>query len=161
MKKLILDACCGGRMFWFDKKNPNVLYMDCRKEDKGFLEERPNFCVKPDKLGDFRDIDYPDESFKMVVWDPPHTKKRASRSIISKKYGDLDPSWREDLHKGFNECWRVLEDYGVLIFKWNENEIPLKEVLKQFHTTPLFGNKSPLKNKTHWLCFMKIPKVKK
>ena len=25
MKK-ILDACCGGRMFWFDKKHPNVLY---------------------------------------------------------------------------------------------------------------------------------------
>ncbi|NBJ75120.1 SAM-dependent methyltransferase, partial [Neglecta sp. X4] len=24
----ILDACCGGRMFWFDKQNPFVTYMD-------------------------------------------------------------------------------------------------------------------------------------
>jgi hypothetical protein len=22
MKKTILDACCGSRMFWFDKSNP-------------------------------------------------------------------------------------------------------------------------------------------
>ena len=26
----ILDACCGGRQFWFDKENPNVLFADCR-----------------------------------------------------------------------------------------------------------------------------------
>lgn len=28
--KLILDACCGSRMFWFDKHNPAVTYMDKR-----------------------------------------------------------------------------------------------------------------------------------
>lgn len=32
MGKKILDACCGSRMFWFDKKNPNVLFMDKRTE---------------------------------------------------------------------------------------------------------------------------------
>src|SRR4030067_1040132 len=26
----ILDACCGGRQFWFDKENPNVLFADWR-----------------------------------------------------------------------------------------------------------------------------------
>ena len=37
--KLILDACCGSRMFWFDKHNPNVLFVDKRSETvtaKGF-----------------------------------------------------------------------------------------------------------------------------
>lgn len=29
-KKIILDACCGSRMFWFDKKNPYVLFQDIR-----------------------------------------------------------------------------------------------------------------------------------
>ena len=24
-KKLILDACCGSKMFWFDKDNPELL----------------------------------------------------------------------------------------------------------------------------------------
>lgn len=32
MKNKILDACCGSRMFWFDKNNPNVLFMDKRNE---------------------------------------------------------------------------------------------------------------------------------
>lgn len=27
----ILDACCGSKMFWFDKENPNVTYMDIRR----------------------------------------------------------------------------------------------------------------------------------
>ena len=31
MKK-ILDVCCGGRSFWYDKKNENTIYMDIRKE---------------------------------------------------------------------------------------------------------------------------------
>lgn len=30
--KLILDACCGSRMFWFDKYNPLALFVDKRSE---------------------------------------------------------------------------------------------------------------------------------
>lgn len=26
--KIILDACCGSRMFWFDKHNPFALFVD-------------------------------------------------------------------------------------------------------------------------------------
>jgi len=26
--KLILDACCGSRMFWFDKAEPHTTYID-------------------------------------------------------------------------------------------------------------------------------------
>ncbi|EEI18916.1 hypothetical protein G8J22_01306 [Lentilactobacillus hilgardii] len=29
--KYILDAACGSRMFWFDKANPNVTFMDNRQ----------------------------------------------------------------------------------------------------------------------------------
>ena len=46
--KLILDACCGGRMFWFDKHHPDTMYVDIRKRDKGLCPERPEFCIKPD-----------------------------------------------------------------------------------------------------------------
>ena len=28
--KIILDACCGSRMFWFDKENPLTLFADIR-----------------------------------------------------------------------------------------------------------------------------------
>lgn len=27
----ILDACCGSKMFYFDKTNPNVTFMDIRR----------------------------------------------------------------------------------------------------------------------------------
>lgn len=29
--KRILDACCGFRMFWFNKNNSDVVFMDKRK----------------------------------------------------------------------------------------------------------------------------------
>ena len=119
-KKVILDACCGGRMFWFDKKHPHTLFTDIRKEDKGFIQARPNFEIRPDQIVDFRDMPFPDNSFKLVAWDPPHIKMRGNRCWAAQKYGSLDAdSWAQDLQKGFNECWRVLEDFGVLIFKWS------------------------------------------
>jgi len=31
-KKFILDACCGGKMFWFNKEHPNVMFADNRTE---------------------------------------------------------------------------------------------------------------------------------
>lgn len=31
-RKGVLDPCCGGRMMWFDKKNPNVVFGDQRSE---------------------------------------------------------------------------------------------------------------------------------
>lgn len=30
MEKTILDVCCGSRMFWFDKNNEKVVFMDKR-----------------------------------------------------------------------------------------------------------------------------------
>lgn len=49
MEKVVLDACCGGRMMWFDKKNPGVLYVDVRRGEKGFMKVRPSFEVVPNK----------------------------------------------------------------------------------------------------------------
>ena len=46
----------------------------------------------------------------------------------------------------------MLEPYGVLIFKWNEEQIKLSEILKLTDIKPLFGNK---RAKTHWLVFIK------
>lgn len=34
MNKQILDVCCGSKMFWFEKDNPNVEFCDIRKIDK-------------------------------------------------------------------------------------------------------------------------------
>jgi len=44
---------------------------------------------------------------------------------------------------------------GVLVFKWNETQVKLREVLALTPHAPLFGNTSGKKAGTHWLVFMK------
>ena len=67
----ILDACCGSRMFWFDKDNPNVTFMDIRDEEC-VLSDGQTVIVHPNVIGDFTQMPFPDKSFKLVVFDPPH-----------------------------------------------------------------------------------------
>ncbi|WP_330694381.1 SAM-dependent methyltransferase [Lachnoclostridium sp.] len=150
--KPILDACCGSRMFWFDKQNENVVFMDNRTLEDTLCDGR-SLEVKPDVVADFRNMPFEDKSFRLVVYDPPHLINAGESSWLAKKYGKLNTdTWRQDIKQGFKECMRVLEDNGVLIFKWNEDQIKLKEVLNAIGYKPLFGNK---KSKTHWLVFMK------
>ncbi len=151
MKKPILDACCGSRMFWFDKKNKNVVFMDNRELEESLCDDR-KLVVKPDILADFRNIPFEDNTFKLVVFDPPHLIKAGEKSWLAKKYGRLNDTWPTDIKQGFNECMRVLDTYGVLIFKWNEEQIKLNQILDAIGYEPLFGNK---RSKTHWLVFMK------
>ena len=158
MSKLILDACCGGRMFWFDKKQKDTLFVDRRvmqPEIVGHgIHQRTREC-SPDAVMDFRKLALEDNSFHLVVFDPPHLFL-GKNSHTAKVYGSLDKdTWREDLRAGFIECFRVLKPNGVLIFKWHEFNIPLKEILKLTEHKPLFGHKSGKAQMTHWVTFMK------
>lgn len=154
-KKYILDACCGGRMFWFNKEHPNTLYIDKRLREAGHESHRPNHKVVPDMLVDFRDMPFKDNQFKLVVFDPPHLIGTESSHML-KQYGWLEKdSWQKDIKEGFDECWRVLDNLGVLIFKWNEFSIKKKEILEVIGKEPLFGNHPRGKTNTHWLCYMK------
>lgn len=157
--KHILDACCGGKMFYFDKNDPRVLYMDCRELNTTLCDGR-QFKVKPDVIGDFTEMEFPDESFRMVVFDPPHLKytgsKKEAQNWQMVKYGYL-PShgWQNILRKGFAECFRVLETHGFLIFKWNETDIKVSEILRLTPYKPIFGHISGKRANTHWICFTK------
>lgn len=140
-------------MFWFDKKNNDVVFMDNRQLETELCDGR-KLVVNPDIVGDFRSIPFNDESFYLVVFDPPHLVKVGENSWLAKKYGKLEKeTWKQDIAAGFKECMRVLKVNGTLIFKWNEEQIKLKEVLKAIEHKPLFGNK---RAKTHWLVFMKM-----
>ncbi|MDU0328601.1 class I SAM-dependent methyltransferase [Paenibacillus sp. 3LSP] len=147
----ILDACCGSRMFWFDKEHEDVIYMDNRQLNDVLCDGR-TLNVNPDVIADFRNMPFEDNSFYLVVFDPPHLVKAGEESWLAKKYGKLDELWQFDIRQGFSECMRVLKPNGTLIFKWNEDQVSLKEVLEAIGYKPLFGNK---RSKTHWLVFMK------
>lgn len=126
--------------------------MDCRELEDTLCDGR-KLEIKPDIVADFRSIPFDDNTFSMVVFDPPHLLKAGENSWLAKKYGKLSDTWPQDLKQGFNECMRVLKPYGTLIFKWNEQQIKLSEILKCFSDKPIFGNK---RADTHWLVFMKV-----
>lgn len=153
-EKTILDACCGSRMFWFDKHNPNVTYVDIRNEQHELCDGR-KLEITPDVQADFRQLPFPDESFYMVVFDPPHLKHLGKSSWMAKKYGVLSETWEEDIRKGFQECMRVLKHHGTLIFKWNEDQIKIVELIHVIGATPLFGHTTRRNSSTVWMCFMK------
>lgn len=153
-EKRVLDPCCGSRMFWFDKANPVALYGDKRSERHVLCDGR-SLRIEPDLLMDFTDMPFPDGSFNLVVFDPPHLTRAGPKSWLSAKYGKLSGDWREDIRRGFSECFRVLSTNGTLIFKWSEIQILVSEILPLTDVAPLFGHPSGKKGGTHWIVFMK------
>ena len=165
MNKPILDATCGSRMIWFDKYCENALYMDNRQEQETAIwKSTKNDIVRylnvdPDIIADFTNMPFDDNSFHLVVFDPPHLVRIGDNAWMKKKYGRLPEDWPKLLHDGYTECMRVLKPYGTLIFKWPEVQIPTRKVIDAIGAEPLFGNRSGKAAKTHWMVFMKIPEV--
>ena len=158
--KKILDACCGSRMFWFDKNNPDVLFIDIRSEtviakDSSNKSGERVINIAPDIIGDFTDLPFDNNTFHMVVFDPPHLKTLGATSWMAKKYGKLNNDWQLVIAKGFDECMRVLKPNGSLIFKWNESEIKSSDVLSIIPYKHLFGHTTGRQAKTIWMAFMK------
>ena len=118
-EKTILDACCGSRMFWFNKEHHSVVFADIRYEDLDLNHGNRTCHIRPDKIHDFRKMDFPDNTFYHVVFDPPHLKGAGKTGYMAKKYGSLNSNWASDIKAGFDECMRVLKPNGTLIFKWN------------------------------------------
>jgi len=153
----VLDPACGGRMFYFNKDHPAVLFCDNRKFSGDLWRGIRPFLVQPDMLCDVTSLPFPDESFWHVVFDPPHLTHAGESSWIGKKYGKLPKNWPMFIKAGFDECWRVLKTNGTLVFKWNTERITVSEIITAIGREPLYGQKVVKKgNRTHWLCFVKI-----
>lgn len=152
--KEILDACCGSKMMWFDKENPNVLFADKRTETHTLCDGRV-LKIQPDIEIDFTNMPFENESFSLVVFDPPHLNKLGKNSWMAKKYGVLLPTWETDIKAGFDECMRVLKPNGTLIFKWNENQIKINKIIEVIGQKPLFGHPSGKHGQTIWMTFFK------
>lgn len=154
MTKPILDPCCGGRMFYFDREDPRVMFCDNRSVATTLCDGRA-FEVRPDRISDVTHLPFDDGAFPLVVFDPPHLSRAGDTGWQAIKYGKLPDDWKAWMTQAFGECWRVLADNGTLVFKWYEYRIKLAEVLKCAPCEPVFGNCRPASSKTHWLVFFK------
>lgn len=147
---------------WFDRRHPDVVFGDQRSEtitvtdrSHGNASGTRTLCIEPDVLMDFRALPYPDETFHLIAFDPPHLERAGPKSWLAAKYGRLSEDWRDDIRRGFSECFRVLKPNGTLVFKWNETQVRVSEVLALTPHAPLFGQVSGRGAMTHWLAFMK------
>ena len=161
-RRPVLDVTAGSRAMWFDKADQRAIFGDLRAESvtvadgsHGKPDGTRTLTVAPDARMDFRALPFRDETFRLVVFDPPHLVRAGSRSWLAVRYGRLADDWRSDLRAGFAECFRVLRPGGVLIFKWSEVQIPLSEVLALTPERPLFGHPSGKRAGTHWVTFMR------
>jgi len=132
---------------WFDKNNVDTVYIDKKKD------------VHPTIQASFEALPFPDETFHLVVFDPPHTNP-GQHGIFYKKFGALRASKVIPvLYRATRELFRVLKQNGVLIFKWNTHDKPLNRILSCFPVPPLFGQKTAYQTKhsssTWWVTFLK------
>lgn len=157
----ILDACCGSKMFWFNKNEPHTTYIDNR-EETGEVKDREyirTVQISPDIVADFRNIPFDDDTFDLVIFDPPHLIRAGENSWLKMKYGILPESdWQSYIKKGFDECMRVLKPTGTLLFKWSNNQIEFNQVFKAIGRKPILGDR---RGETRWSVFIKKSKISK
>ena len=164
--KMILDVTCGDRQIWFQKNEPHTTYCDIRREDhEGYFGKALNkngkqkyrhLVINPDIQCSFTDLPFKNETFNLVVFDPPHICNLSENAWLRKSYGSLDGDWKPMIHDGFVECMRVLKVGGVLVFKWSDVSVSTRDILNVIGHEPLFGHRSGKKMNTHWMCYMKF-----
>ena len=80
----ILDATCGNRGIWFNKDEPHTVYCDNRREEydgdfgnvlrmDGSKKHR-HIVVNPDICCSFTHLPFENDTFSLVVFDPPHVE---------------------------------------------------------------------------------------
>jgi hypothetical protein len=119
----ILDATVNVGRFWVGSSRP-VIGMDI------------NPMYEPDVIGDHTDMPFEDNSFDVVVYDPPHIPNQGrdrSRDFNTRfGLGDKSPSQNgynfSHLYPPFmTEAYRVLESEGILLCKITDYIRPYQE----------------------------------
>jgi len=159
---------------WVTKDSPFIIWIDIE----------PDLTYKPDRFLDCTQTDYPNKFFKAIFFDPPHSYGRKKNDAIfttpSKEVHD--EKWPQHerkypryygldkyptktallafINKAQKEFYRILEDGGMLWFKWSENHSSLRAILPLFRDwkimikIPAFTHRKT-STPTYWVMFMK------
>lgn len=126
---MILDATASYRAMWVDKKDPDAVFIDERRE------------VKPNIVCVWQYLPFRNGVFKQDNWDPPHMlySVEGKPSFMAERFGMLKPeTWQSDFRQAFDELMRVLEPEGMLYLKWNNNHVSDKRMLACLPFKPKF-----------------------
>ena len=87
---MILDVTCGDRTIWFQKNEPHTIYCDKRDEEwEGDFgrnkDKHRHLRIHPDIQCDFTCLPFEDNSFELVVFDPPHIENLTEASWMRKQ----------------------------------------------------------------------------
>lgn len=139
----ILDLSSGNRAIWFNKQNPDTLYLDIRAG------------VNPDMVVDTRKIpDTVGDGYSLLVFDPPHMNC-GPNSHMSKRYGHHTTKEIFSIIEGTSkEAHRISTNDALMALKWNDHDIKLKRVFDLMpQWCPLFGHltKDGPGSKTYWV----------
>ena len=139
---IILDATAGNRTMWDKKEDPRILFIDVESD----------LSVKPDLIIDCTSTGFPNNSFNIIFFDPPHSYGRTKNTGVHQTpnydiqkqrgwhtgayYGFDKFSTKRALivfmHKAQKEFYRIIKPNGVLWFKWSEIHSTLDAVLPLF-----------------------------
>lgn len=162
----ILDATAGYKGIWYQKNHPFVTFMDIRSGsfntktiNMPFKSSR-KFKIEPDVVSEWKDAPFPDNSFDMIIFDPPHLiwKHNKKPSSMDKAYGYFTiDTWRNEMKQGIDKLFKILKPEGIFILKWCEVGASIDDVLKLFPYKPLFGSNTKSKGHTanYWIVFLK------
>ena len=112
MKKII-DVCCGGRAFWFDKENPNVEFCDIRNKGDIQLCNGQTIKVAPDTVCDFTNLPFEDNTYYLAVFDPPHLIGKKRNRLDGKKIWKFAGRWLAR-----SSAKRISRMYASVEAKW-------------------------------------------
>lgn len=113
----VLDCSAGLRGMWLDKHFPSAVYVDIRSE------------VSPDLVASSTCLPFHNETFDLILFDPPHHNVGASGEW-SLDYGVFTTAEILNLcRRTFPELRRVVKPAGVVLFKWNDHSIGLSRVM--------------------------------
>lgn len=127
-----------------------VISMSTEYRDRDYIR---SVVVNPDIVADFRNMPFANDTFDLVIFDPPHLIKAGDHSWLKMKYGVLpEEDWQDYIKKGFDECMRVLKPTGILLFKWSNNQIKFNQVFKAIGRKLIMGDR---RGSTRWSVFIK------
>ncbi len=110
----ILDACCGSKCSGLiGNIKKRFIWITERKTQHYATVGK--LIVKPDIVADFREMPFKDETFYLVVFDPPHLVSAGNTSFLKMKYGNI----RAGMERGYKT--RLCRMLAGTQAKWNVN----------------------------------------